>query len=112
MVRAPELSTHMNLRRKLRINWWLWMVLSMPPIVYSWVRPRDVKGWTISDWGYLTHYLHQTSFRVTSDIWNFFVETLFWSAVPALMLGWIAQYLLVLAWESWRRSGQRTAVSD
>jgi hypothetical protein len=92
----------MNIHRKLKINWWLWMILSLPSIVYSWLRPRDVKGWMISDWGYLIHYLQQTGYTVTHDIWNFFAETLFWSAVPALLLGWIAQYLIMLAWEAWR----------
>lgn len=102
----------MNIHRKLKINWWLWMILSLPPIAYSWLRPRDVKGWVISDWGYLIHHLQQTGYTVTHDIWNFFAETLFWSAVPALLVGWIAQYLIMLAWEAWgarRRTHTLTA---
>jgi len=78
------------------------MALSIPSIVYSWARTRDVKGWMVSDWGYLMSYLHQTDYRVTDDIWSFFVETLIWSVVPALLIGWIAQYLIMLAWETWR----------
>jgi hypothetical protein len=92
----------MNFHRKLRINWWLWALLSIPPIVYSWIRPRDVKGQMISDWGYLMEYLRRTGYTVTQDIWNLFAETFFWSAVPAFLIGWIAQYLIVWAWESWR----------
>ena len=48
------------------------------------------------------NYLRLTGYTVTYDIWNFFAETFFWSAVPALVVGWIAQYLIMLAWESWR----------
>ncbi len=97
----------MNFRRRLEINWWLWMALSIPPIVYSWARPRDVKGWMISDWGYLMHSLHDTGYAVTRDIWNFFAETLFWSVVPALLAGWILQYLITLTWEAWRARTHR-----
>jgi hypothetical protein len=79
------------------------MPLSIPPIVYSWARQRDVKGCMISDWGYLMDYLHKTGYTVTHDIWNFLAETLFWSVVPALLAGWILQYLITLVWEA-RRS--------
>jgi|GEM_PF-2682196 len=95
----------MNLHFKLKINYWLWMALSIPPILYCWVRIRDVKGWMISDWGYLIFYLERTGYRVTHDIWSFFVETLVWSVVPPLLFGWIAQYLIVLAWTAWHERG-------
>jgi hypothetical protein len=97
----------LNLSHKLKINWWLWMALSIPPIVYSWLRPRDVKGSMVSDWAYLMDYLHQTGYSVTHDIWNFFGETFFWSAVPALLVGWILQYVITLAWEGWRAKTRR-----
>ena len=97
----------MDIHRKLKINWWLWMALSIPPIVYSWARTRDVKGWMVSDWGYLMSYLHQTGYSVTHDIWSLFVETLIWSAVPALLIGWTAQYLIMLAWQAWRERRDR-----
>ena len=87
------------------------MAISVPPIVYSWLKPRDVKGWMISDLGYLMHYLHQTGYTVTHDIWNFLVETLIWSVLPPLLIGWIAQYLLVLAWETWRDRTRRATIS-
>ncbi len=83
------------------------MTLSIPLIVHSWARPREVKGWVISDWGYLMDYLHKTGFTVTHDIWNFFIETLLWSAVPALLVGWLLQYIIVIAWETWRGKTHR-----
>jgi hypothetical protein len=102
----------MNLQRNLKINWWLWMMLSVPPIIYSWLRPREVKGWMISDWGYLMHFLHRTGYTVTGDIWRFFIETLVWSAVPALFLGWIGQYLITLAWDAWRHPKRAEAATS
>lgn len=100
----------MNTCRKPKINWWLWMALSIPPIIYSWVTPRDVKGWMISDWGYLMHCLHRTGYTVTHDIWSFFVETSIWSVLPPLVVGCIAQYLVVLAWEAWRDRRRRAKI--
>ena len=102
-------SRRMNFRRELKINWWLWMTLSIPPALYSWLKPHDVKGWTISDWGYLTQYLRQTGYTVTHDFWNFFVETLLWNILPALLLGWVAQYLIILVWEAWRTKPHRAS---
>lgn len=102
----------MNMHRNLKINGPLWLLLSIPSIVYSWLRPRDVKGWVVSDWGYLISCLRETGYTLTHDILSFFTETLFWSAVPALLLGWIAQYLIVLAWETWRAGRQTRSCSD
>jgi hypothetical protein len=99
----------MKICRKLKTNWWLWMSFSIPPIVYSWVRLRDVKGAMISYWGYLSDYLHRTGYNVTQEIWSIFVETLIWSALPPLLIGWIAQYLIMLVREEWRDRVRRVA---
>lgn len=96
----------MNLRMKLKINWWLWASLSISLVVFSWIRPREIKGAIWSDWNYLIHYLHQTNYVITHDISDFLLETVFWSVVPAFLIGWIAQYLIVLTWQA--RSRWRT----
>jgi hypothetical protein len=97
----------MNVHRKLKINWWLWACFSIPPIIYSWLKPHEVKGNTQSDWGYLTSYLQQSDYVINHDIWHFFIETLIWSAGPALLLGWIAQYFIILTWNiSQQRRGK------
>jgi len=78
------------------------MLLSVPPTVCNWLCPHDVKGWMISDWGYLIYLMRRAGFAVTADIRDFFTETLFWNSVPAFLFGLIAQYFIMLGWEKWR----------
>jgi hypothetical protein len=103
----------MNFRRKLKINWLLWGCISIPIFVVSWLQPHDVKGTAYSDIGYLVSWLKQTNWQVNHGIWNFFLETMLWSAGPALLVGWLIQYFIVWVWDVWRersvgRGGTRT----
>lgn len=83
------------------------MFFSIPPIVYSWVHPYENKGEVHSHWDYLFGWLRETGYVITKEKWEYFFETMFWSAGPSLVLGWVAQYLVVLAWEAWRQRTRR-----
>jgi hypothetical protein len=83
----------MNLQSKLKINWWLWILLSVPWCIYNWLELKEGKGAVLSDWSYLTSYLKQTNYTVTHDIWNFFSESFIWNCLPPLIFGWVAQYI-------------------
>ena len=104
--------TSMKLYNKLNINWSLWMGLSIPLIIYNWTHLRDVKGWMVSDWGYLSDFLHRTGYTVTHDIWDYFAETFFWDAVPALIVGFILHYLIMLFWQAWRIKKAKQSIEN
>ena len=96
----------MNLQSKLKINWWLWILLSVPWCLYNWLKPEEVKGAIYSDWSYLMDYLKQTHYAVTHDIWKFFGESFVWNCPPPLIIGWLAQYFLVMVWKKWHEKKQ------
>ena len=112
-LRWMELHRSLDKVRCLRINWWLWLLLSTPPVVYSWLRPEEVKGEMWSEWEYLVSYLQREGYKVTAGIWRYFIETFIWSVVPPVVVGWLAQYFIMLAWEAWRqRRTAHTAVAS
>jgi hypothetical protein len=81
--------------RDLKINWWLWATLSGPPMAYllshRWL---DKAGDVHSNWS----VLWDDGFRYTWEIW---VPNILFP----LVLGWLAQYLLVLAWNYRKHKG-------
>lgn len=99
----------MNLRRKLKINWCLWFIISLPPLVLTWVRPYDLKGWTVSDFGYLADCLRRSGYTISHDIAGTLWETFVLRALIFLFFGWIAQYLVVLAWQACRGRSQSSS---
>jgi len=85
----------MKLHRKLKINWWLWACLSAPSVAYSLLRPHEDKaGQANSDFDRLVYYF-------THDLWGYSREVLVWDVALPLILGWIGQYFLVMAWDAW-----------
>jgi hypothetical protein len=94
----------MNFRCKLKINWWLWASISIPFFFLNWMRQRDIKGETMSDWTYLISYLKKMNFKPNHDILSFFAESMCWNVGVPLVIGWVVQYVLVLAWHRIRGS--------
>src|ERR1035438_68196 len=92
----------MNMHRKLKINWWTWMAISIPAILCCLFIPRlvDKAGDYRSDWSYLIYYLSVGDWNQ----WQFLREILFWSIFVPLLLGWIAQYFVSMAWAAWQVS--------
>jgi hypothetical protein len=99
----------MSIHRTLKICWWLWALLSLPPIGYCLFKRYENKAGDVhSDWSDLWYYFHQ-------GIWSHFGywrEIVFWSIFVPLILGWVAQYILVLAWRAWqeRRRAQTVTI--
>ena len=92
----------MNLRKVMRIDWRLFFCLSFPPFIYQWLVPREVKG---NNWSYLSYvwiWLKETNFSFHHDILEYLFYRLVETALPTILIGWIAQYFVVLAWEFYR----------
>ncbi len=98
----------MDIHRRLKICWWLWALLSLPPICYSlFKRDEDKAGVIHSNWSDLLYFFHL-------GIWGHFVswsEIVFWSIFVPLMLGWVAQYMLAIAWRVWREERRTQTVN-
>jgi hypothetical protein len=87
----------MNAKRVLTINWGLWACFSLPPIIYFlFHREQDKAGDRYSGWAILAMYAN-------SNDWLYSWEVLLPRIVFPIVIGWVAQYLLVIAWNYWRR---------
>jgi len=86
----------MNIRRKLEINWWLWALVSVPWILVALFRRWEDKGGGVwSDWS-------DAVYRIRVGEWRYCRETLFWDLFLPLLLGWLAQYFIAIAWQRLR----------
>ncbi len=90
----------MNASHKFKLCWWLWGCLSVPVIAYLLLRLHEDKAGDIdSDLSFMFHAIgHPEHFG-----WRYCWEPLFWDVLVPLVLAWVAQCLLVVGWDSWRR---------
>jgi len=89
-----------NIKRNLRINWWLWACLSVPAISYLlFHKEQDKAGDLSSAWSEVVHY------ATRSDLHLYYAwEILVLRGLLPLVIGWIVQYLLMMAWNYWQRN--------
>jgi hypothetical protein len=88
----------MNFRYVLKVNWWLWACFSFPPIIYFLFHTeQDKAGRFYSGWTTLLEY-------ATKSDWPYSWEVLVPRVLFPLVIGWVAQYFLVMAWNYWNRS--------
>ena len=94
----------MSLHSKLRVNWWVWMAIVVPWVLYLLLRRYEDKAGDIwSDWSWM---MYNASHRQ----WSYCREVLLWDVLPPLVISWIAQFFIVMAWQRWRGGiGRQTA---
>jgi hypothetical protein len=93
--------------RDLKINWWLWAGLSLPPIIYLlFHQQQDKAGGFHSEWSVLVDYATNKEYKFWYS-WEIWVPHILFP----LVLGWVAQYFLMLAW-NYRRRRRVSAKSD
>ncbi len=84
--------------RALRINWWLWAIISCPVMAYLWLKPHEDKaGIWMSDLSALVTHARR-------GLWRYTLEDLFWNTAVPLLVGWILQHLLQVAWRLFQPS--------
>jgi hypothetical protein len=99
----------MNARDKFKPCWWLWVCISVPPVAYCLFRLHvDKAGDIYSDLGFMLYAIgHPNQFG-----WRYCQEPLFWDVLVPLVFGWVAQCLLVVAWDSRRRRGRASGAAS
>jgi hypothetical protein len=86
---------------KLKITWWVWAAIAVPwMLLLLFKQHEDKAGDVWSDWSWFVAHARQAQ-------WSYCREVLVWDVLVPLVLGWVAQYLIVLAWQRWR-NGRRS----
>ena len=85
-------------RQRIEVNWWLWMLLSLPVGIYSLFLPYDHGNWIVSDWGYLADWMKH--YQIGSEFWCDLGSAILCAFGPPIGLGFIAQALIVFVWRN------------
>lgn len=86
----------MNLHTKLRINGWLWAGIAIPWSLFLLLRQFvDKAGHIWSDWSWFVY-------NAKLGQWSYCREVLAWDLLPPMVLGWVAQYLVIMTWHKLR----------
>jgi hypothetical protein len=93
-------------RRKIDINWWLLVFITILIGVYRLFLPYDHENWNISDWGYLTDWVRH--YHLDPEFWGEVGFAIFLSFGPAFVIGFFTQFLIMFIWQLYRRPNQKT----
>jgi hypothetical protein len=87
----------MNFHRKIEVNWWGWALVSVPWILVALLRRwEDKAGDNWSDWS-------SAIYDMQHGQWRYCRETVLWDLLLPILVGWIAQYFITMAWHRFRQ---------
>jgi hypothetical protein len=90
------------LHQKIKPNWILWILFSLPVGTWLFFVPYDRGGSEeISDWGFLSDWVKH--YMIDSEFWGDLGSALLVNFGPPIAIGWILQYLVMFAWQNLRR---------
>ena len=83
-----------------KVNWWLWLCISLPVGIWLLCLPHDRGAWEVSDWGYLTDWIRH--YRLTREFWRHAFTALVTSFGVSFTGGLIVQYCITAIWQRFK----------
>ena len=87
-----------------KLNWWLWLGISVPVGIYLFCMPRGYYyDEEFSDWDYLLDWVRH--YQLDREFWYDAFRAIIFSFGIALTLGLIMQYCITSIWHLVKRKG-------